>query len=128
MDYIESVKILFPSDQYDEFLNIRNWPKTFKKYIEQRREQLLEKKQELYQEMSKEIEEVKEKIKGFGKEIKELLLQGLEDRELTYDDEAVDDMDSNEGEKESIDHEEEARRAEAERLNADGKTFKFLSG
>jgi hypothetical protein len=34
MDYIESVKILFPSDQYDEFLNIRNWPKTFKQYIE----------------------------------------------------------------------------------------------
>ena len=126
MDYIESVKILFPSDQYDEFLNIRNWPKTFKQYIEQRREQLLEKKQELYQEMSKEIEEVKEKIKGFGKEIKELLLQGLMDRELTYD-EQDDDLDSDASQKESVDHEEVARRAEAERLNADGKTFKFLS-
>jgi hypothetical protein len=48
MDYIESVKILFPDVQYAEFLNIRNWPRTFKQYIEERKQQLLSKKEELY--------------------------------------------------------------------------------
>ena len=37
MDYIEGVKILFPDIQYSEFLNIRNWPRTFKQYIEERK-------------------------------------------------------------------------------------------
>lgn len=37
MDYIESVEILFPHEQFAEFLNIRNWPRTFKQYIEERK-------------------------------------------------------------------------------------------
>ena len=69
MDYIEGVKILFPDVQYSEFLNIRNWPRTFKQYIEERKQELLDKKEDLYKEMSKEIEEVFEKIKGFKETI-----------------------------------------------------------
>lgn len=69
MDYIEGVKILFPDIQYSEFLNIRNWPRTFKQYIEERKQELLAKKEDLYKEMSKEIEEVFEKIKGFKETI-----------------------------------------------------------
>jgi hypothetical protein len=65
MDYIESVKIKFPDAQYAEFLNIRNWPKTFKLYIDDRKKELLDQKEDLYKEMSKEIEDVFEKIKGF---------------------------------------------------------------
>ena len=87
MDYIEGVKILFPDVQYSEFLNIRNWPRTFKQYIEERKQELLDKKEDLYKEMSKEIEEVFEKIKGFKETIQEVLVQGLVERELTYDDE-----------------------------------------
>lgn len=41
MDYIESVKIRFPDKQYAEFLQIRNWPNTFRQYIEERKEELL---------------------------------------------------------------------------------------
>ena len=42
MEYIESVKIRFPDAQYAEFLNIRNWPKTFKLYIDDRKKELLD--------------------------------------------------------------------------------------
>ena len=94
MDYIEGVKILFPDVQYAEFLNIRNWPRTFKQYIEERRQELLAKKDDLYKEMSKEIEEVFEKIKGFKETIHEVLVQGLVERELTYDAEDDGSLDS----------------------------------
>ena len=65
MELIEGVQILFPNEQYSEFLNIRNWPRTFKQYIEEKKEDLLKKKDDLYQQMSKEIEAVFEKIRGF---------------------------------------------------------------
>jgi hypothetical protein len=42
MEYIETVKIRFPDAQYSEFLNIRNWPKTFKLYIDDRKKELLD--------------------------------------------------------------------------------------
>ena len=41
MGYIESVQIMFEHTQYSDFLEIRNWPKTFMAFIEERREQLL---------------------------------------------------------------------------------------
>lgn len=37
MDLIEGVQILFPNEQYSEFLTIRNWPRTFKQYIEEKK-------------------------------------------------------------------------------------------
>mmetsp|Transcript_42575 Transcript_42575/g.65310 ORF Transcript_42575/g.65310 Transcript_42575/m.65310 type:complete len:203 (+) Transcript_42575:1608-2216(+) len=74
MDYVEGVKLLFPNEQYFEFLEIRNWPRTFKQYIEDRRKELLAQKDDLYKEMSKEIEEVFEKIKGFKETIAEVML------------------------------------------------------
>lgn len=58
MDYIDGVEIRFPDAQYSEFLEIRNWPRTFKQYIEARKQALLAQKEELHKEMSKEIEEV----------------------------------------------------------------------
>ena len=87
MEYIETVKIRFPDAQYSEFLNIRNWPKTFKLYIDDRKKELLDQKEDLYKEMSKEIEDVFEKIKGFKETIQEVLSKGLVDKELSYDDE-----------------------------------------
>ena len=66
--------------------------------------------------MSKEIEEVFEKIKGFKDTIYEVLIQGLLERELTYDDEDnVSSGSDQSGEKEamSVDKEEdEAKRLE----------------
>jgi hypothetical protein len=40
MEYIESVCIMFPDEQYAEFLTIRNWPRTFMQYIEERKAEL----------------------------------------------------------------------------------------
>jgi hypothetical protein len=37
MDYIDTVIIKFPDAQYSEFLDIRNWPKTFKLYIDDKK-------------------------------------------------------------------------------------------
>ena len=41
MDYIEQIEVMFPSEQYYEFLTIRNWPRTFKQYIQDRKQELL---------------------------------------------------------------------------------------
>ena len=57
MDYVESVEILFPDAQYAEFLNIRNWPRTFKQYIEERKQELLAKKARIGQ-LQQECEQV----------------------------------------------------------------------
>ena len=133
MDYIESVQIIFPDVQYAEFLEIRNWPRTFRQYIEDRKAELLAKKDDLYQEMSKEIEEVFEKIKGFKDVIMEVLEQGLVEKELSYNDEEEQSIGAgseNEGEKKPLnEEEEEAKRQEEQRLleSADGKTFTWLA-
>mmetsp|Transcript_42651 Transcript_42651/g.65424 ORF Transcript_42651/g.65424 Transcript_42651/m.65424 type:complete len:82 (+) Transcript_42651:667-912(+) len=52
MDYMERVEIISPGEQYTEYLHIRNWPRTFRHYIDVRKEELLSKKDNLYQEMS----------------------------------------------------------------------------
>jgi len=133
MDYIEGVKIRFADAQYAEFLNIRNWPRTFKQYIEERRHQLLAKKEDLYKEMSKEIEEVFEKIKSFKETIQEVLVQGLVDKPLSYDAEDDQLSESNEslGEKNaaSVDKEDEEGAQEAAQVieSADGKTFPWIA-
>jgi hypothetical protein len=132
MDYIEGVKILFPAEQYDEFLTMRNWPRTFKQYIEERREELLAKREDLAKEMSKEIEEVFEKIRGFEDTIAEVRCQGLLDAELEYDAEdepSVDSMASGEKPR-SLNAEEQAAKAlEAQKQleSAEGKTFPWIA-
>lgn len=77
MSYIESVEIIFPGTQYFDFLHIRNWPRTFRAYIENRKVDLLSKKDSLYQEMSVEIAEIFGKIRMFKATIQEVLGKGL---------------------------------------------------
>lgn len=115
MDYIEGVKILFPDEQYSGFLTMRNWPRTFKQYIEERRQQLLAKREELYQEMSEEIEEVFQEIRGFKDTIKAVLKKGLDKAELEYDAEEpdADSMASGEGPPPLSAEEQAAKAAEA---------------
>lgn len=130
MDYIESVCIMFPDEQYAEFLSIRNWPRTFMQYIDERKAELLAQKDELYREMGREIEEVFDKVKEFRETIAEALAQGLVEKELSYD--AEDDMsqDSDASGPAPVDPaEEEAKRLEQQRQleSADGKTFAWLA-
>jgi len=133
MDYIDGVEIRFPDAQYSEFLTIRNWPRTFKQYIEERRQALLAQKDELYKEMSKEIAEVFDKITGFKETIAEVLIQGLLEQELSYDaedNESFDSMASGDKKAAALTaEEEEAKRLEQQRRaeSADGKTFSWLA-
>jgi hypothetical protein len=99
MAYIEGVKILFPADQYEEFLEMRNWPRTFKQYIDKRRGELLAKRDSLYKEMSEEIEKVFVRIRGFKTSIAEILKQGLQEATLEYNDEEPDLDSDGSGEK-----------------------------
>jgi hypothetical protein len=83
--------------------------------------------------MKKEIDEVFEKIKGFKEVIGEVLVVGLVDRDLTYDaedNESVDSMDSQKNKKKEISKEEQAAKdAEEQRQleSADGKTFSWIA-
>ena len=47
MEYIENVQVIFPDEQFVDYLKIRMWPKSFKKYIEVRKAELLSQKDEL---------------------------------------------------------------------------------
>jgi len=132
MDLIEGVKILFPDAQYAEFLGIRNWPRTFKQYIEEKKEDLLAKKDDLYKEMSKEIEGVFEKITGFQETIKEVVTRGLVDKELTYDSEGDQSLGSEASGAEKAQPDAEAEEAKrqleaAKAESAEGKTFPWLA-
>ena len=122
---------MFPDEQYFEFLEIRNWPRTFKQYIIERRQELLAQKDDLYKEMSKEIDEVFEKIKGFKETIAEVLLQGLVEKELTYDAEEDLDLDSMGSQDKPPSIKNETPSPVKEEIptieSADGKTFPWLS-
>ena len=49
---------MFDDDDYLEFLNIRNWPRSFNKWILVRKQELLDQKKKLIQEMEEETNEV----------------------------------------------------------------------
>lgn len=65
MGYIETVRVKFPDAQFVDYLDIRMWPKAFKKYVEVRNEELLSQKDELYKQMSRQIDEIFVRIEGF---------------------------------------------------------------
>jgi len=91
----------------------------------------LAKKDDLYKEMSREIDGVKEKITGFQETIKEVVLKGLTDKELTYDSENDLDDDGSDGSKadKAAPKEEEAddkKKKDAVKTER-GVTFPFLA-
>ena len=44
MNFVYTLKVMFPDKEFQEFLNIRNWPRTFNKWIQIRKEELLAQK------------------------------------------------------------------------------------
>jgi hypothetical protein len=62
MQSLDKMQIIFPEVQFLEYLNLRNWPSTFKKYIEVRKSELQVKKEDLFHQMRNEIEEIFKKI------------------------------------------------------------------
>ena len=51
MKFIDSLKVAFNDQDYAEFLNIRNWPRSFDKFILNRKEELQSQKDKLIAEM-----------------------------------------------------------------------------
>jgi hypothetical protein len=130
MDYIESVKIRFPDKQYAEFLHIRNWPNTFRQYIEERKDELLKQREELKSKMQEQIQQVKERILKFKETISEVKLVGLVEAQLEYDDEEESELDEDsQGNPIEPTDEQKAAKELEKRLkeeSAEGKTFSWL--
>jgi hypothetical protein len=53
---IENLEVVFRDNLYTEFLHMRFWPQTFRKYIETRKLELMSKKDNLFNEMNDDIE------------------------------------------------------------------------
>ena len=64
---------------------MRNWPRTFKQYIDERKQQLLAKREELARDMRMKIEGVFKEIEKFRATIAAVLGKGLTPVELEYD-------------------------------------------
>lgn len=93
MCFIDSVQIAY--EEYDKFLEIRNWPRSFNKWIQVRKDQLLDTKKKLIQKMEEETNTVFQQMLDFKLQIKEVLKKGLikltvEEREDRL--KAIDDM------------------------------------
>lgn len=77
MNFIFELQIKFEDAAFQEFLNIRNWPRTFNKWIQIRKEELLMQKQKLIEEMNEQLDEVLRQVLDFKLEIKDVKSKGL---------------------------------------------------
>ena len=68
---------MFDDEEYIDFLNIRNWPRSFNKWIQVRKQQLLDQKNKLIEEMRAETNQVFQKMLDFKLQIKAVLKEGL---------------------------------------------------
>ena len=94
MVFIDSVKVMFDDDQYLDFLNIRNWPRSFNQWIQLRKEQLLDQKRKLIEEMKEETNNVFRKMLEFKTQIKEVLKLGLVKLSIDERDERIKDIEN----------------------------------
>ena len=88
MEYTERLEIIFRNGEFLDFLHLRNWPSMFRGYIEERKLQLLSKKDSLFEAMSDEIVEIFEKIRSFQAQLAEVLGRGLSKADLEKEAEA----------------------------------------
>ena len=65
MEYTERLEIMFKNGEFLEFLHLRNWPIAFRRYIEDRKAELLARKDSLFEAMSEEIAQIFKDIKSF---------------------------------------------------------------
>ena len=77
MRYIDSLKVALDDEDYAAFLTIRNWPRSFEKFIQQRKAELQSQKDKLIAEMKEETNMVFEQVLKFKLEIKEVLQVGI---------------------------------------------------
>lgn len=66
MIYSDKLELIYSDGHYKRYLEMRNWPRTFTKWIETKKQQLLSAKENLFKEMSKETDMVFNKIRSFA--------------------------------------------------------------
>ena len=67
MEFYTDIKIKFPQQAFEHYLNLLYWPKQFKEWLEERKAQLYQMKEALFQEMGKEKKQIFHKIELFKK-------------------------------------------------------------
>jgi hypothetical protein len=62
MDYIESLRIMFVGEKdggmYEQYLFLRNWPRTFASFIRTKKQELIDIKEQKIKEMDQETKQV----------------------------------------------------------------------
>ncbi|CDW77756.1 dynein heavy chain axonemal [Stylonychia lemnae] len=77
MIFILNIKINLKSDDYMLYLNMLNWPRTFKAWLDDRKIELQRAKDNLFYEMGNEKDMIFEKIEEFKKQIYMIKKEGL---------------------------------------------------
>ena len=77
MRFINTLKIAFNDEDYSEFLNIRNWPRSFDKFINDRKLELQSQKANLIAEMKEQTTMVLVQVSKFKDEINEVKKRGI---------------------------------------------------
>lgn len=77
MDDVEDLEICFEDSAYMEYLHARNWPRTFRVYINHKKAELMSKKENLFKEMNNDINDIFLQIARFKRTVDDLMLEGL---------------------------------------------------
>jgi hypothetical protein len=65
MEYIESLKIMLDGDTYQDYLRIRNWPRWFKKFLDDKKDDLIQQRIELIKEMRRDTDNIFSQMNDF---------------------------------------------------------------
>ena len=88
MEHTERLEIIFRNGEFLDFLHLRNWPTMFRVYIEDRKQELLSKKDSLFEAMGDEIAKIFRDIKSFKGQLDYVLARGLSKADLEKEAEA----------------------------------------
>ena len=77
MEFIMDIKVQLKTEEFMQYLNILNWPRTFRAFIDQRKIDLLKAKDNLFFEMGHEKDLIFEKIEEFKEQIILISQEGL---------------------------------------------------
>jgi len=69
MDYVESLKIMLDGDTYQDYLRIRNWPRWFKKFLDDKKEDLIQQREDLIAEMGRDTQAIFVQMEEFKDQI-----------------------------------------------------------
>lgn len=77
MENVEDLEIVFEDQAYSDYLHARNWPRMFRVYIDDKKSELISKKENLFKEMNNDINDIFLQITRFKRTVDDLMLEGL---------------------------------------------------